>query len=107
MVNIEVRAVPADASAFVLKAAAEVGLSVALDTTQKTYSGSRHWHFKRNSQPGTLEVTWWPARQRLWVSYHENRVGDGWVRSAADELAERVSRLIAEHPPQAESNGSV
>ena len=48
-------------------------LRVALKGTAKAYPGSVHWHLKRGKQPGTVEVTLWAARRRLWVSVHGNR----------------------------------
>ena len=87
MVEIEVVAFGEDVGAAIASAAAELGLSVASDGTLKVYPGSRHWHLRKPGTSGTLEVTHWPAKSRLWVAYHSNRIGDGWVAAAAQQLA--------------------
>lgn len=46
---------------------------VATRTSLSKYPGSLHWHFKRPGEKGTLEATWWPKGQRLWLSVHEGR----------------------------------
>ena len=38
---------------------------------------------------GTLEVTLWPARRRLWMSVHANR-GAEWVEGALRHLADAL-----------------
>jgi hypothetical protein len=60
-------------------------LRIVLLTTLKRYPGSIHWHLKDGRQPGTLELTWWPKRRRLWFSVQKRRSAE-WIDSAAAEL---------------------
>ncbi len=34
----------------------------------RTYPGSKHWHFQKPGERGTLEATLWPARNQVWFS---------------------------------------
>ena len=71
------------------------GLHVALKGTVKAHQGSVHWHLRRGEERGTLEVTLWPARRRLWLSVHANRGGE-WVEAALRDLADALpSALLA------------
>ena len=73
----------------------EAGLRVALKGTLATHKGCVHWHLKRGKERGTLEVTLWPARRRLWLSVHANRSGDwveGALRHVADALPDALRR---------------
>ena len=63
------------------------GLVVTMDIGLRSYQGGSHWHLRKPKASGTLEVTYWPARDRLWVTYHANRVGDGWVEEGAPQFA--------------------
>lgn len=70
------------------------GLELQMKTSLKKYPGSTHWHFKRPTVPGIVEVTWWPGEAehrvpRLWLSIHGNRKAD-WM----SELMPRMKALI-------------
>ena len=49
------------------------GLRVTLRTTLKKYRHSIHWHFKNGDESGTLEITFWPAECRAWLSIQAGR----------------------------------
>ena len=87
MVRIDIVGWSGDAVGAVAAVASSLNLEVATDGELRSFPGSRHWHFRRRERSGTLEVTLWPSENGLWVSYHENRVGDGWVVAACDEFA--------------------
>lgn len=70
------------------------GLTVAMCTTLKTRSGSTHWHLKCGAEAGTLELTWWPQRRRLWFSVHANREGP-WIDGAIGRLVSCVTHVAA------------
>ena len=91
MVEIEVKPVPQSAAAAISTAAAAMGLEIAVETSLKSLPGSLHWHLRRKGRTGTVEVTWLPSEQRMWVAYHANRLGDGWVKVTAPELATRLA----------------
>jgi hypothetical protein len=74
---------------------AAVNVRVALRGTLATYPGCVHWHLKRESQPGTLEVTLWARRRRVWLAVHANRDGP-WIAQAISRLAPTIERELAE-----------
>ena len=49
------------------------------------YPGCTHWHLKKDRETGTLELTWWPARNRLWFKIATGRQAD-WMVEAMDRL---------------------
>ena len=71
------------------------GLRVAIRRSLSGYPNSQHWHLKRGQAIGTLELTWWPSRNRLWASVHANRAG-AWalaeIESLSGALEDRLSR---------------
>ncbi len=75
-------------------ACAEAGLCLSIKTSLKKYPGCTHWHFKRPSQRGVLEVTWWPGDAdirpaRLWLSVHGNRQSD-WISELMPRLGSHM-----------------
>lgn len=68
--------------AAVEETAAEAGL-VAERRSLKMYADSTHWHIRRPGSSGTLEATWFPHTERLWLSYHENRYAP-WIDDAVE-----------------------
>ncbi|MEM6563863.1 MAG: hypothetical protein AAF665_05415 [Pseudomonadota bacterium] len=70
------------------------GLELQMKTSLKQYPGCTHWHFKRSSERGILELTWWPGEaekraSRLWLSIHGNRQAE-WI----SELIPKLKALI-------------
>ena len=96
LVELEVAGRSGDVGRAVVAAAESLGLRITSDGRLRMYPGSRHWHLKRAAVSGTLEVTWWPARDRLWVAYHSNRVGNGWVEEDAPRLASLLAQELGE-----------
>ncbi len=100
MVEIPILDWSGDAESVVVEESTRLGLTISSDGKLASYPGSRHWHLKNGRRTGTLEVTLWPSRNRLWVTYHSNRVGDGWVSESAivlaRELAARLNGRIRE-----------
>lgn len=94
MVEIPILDLCGDAGAAVERVAEELGLRVTSDGSLRIYPGSRHWHLKSQNRSGTLEITLWPQGNRFWVTYHSNRVGDGWVVRAALEMAARLAEVL-------------
>ncbi len=56
----------------------------------KQYPGSVHWHLSKRGKTGTLEVTWWPKQNRLWLQIRENREAP-WQQNIVDALTEEFS----------------
>ena len=100
MVAIHVVDWAGDAETAVIEESARLGLRISSNGRLASYPGSRHWHLKNGRQPGTLEVTVHPDTPRLWVAFHSNRTGDGWVadsaRALAASLADRLGGRIQE-----------
>jgi hypothetical protein len=70
------------------------GLEMAMKTSLKSYPGSAHWHFRKGSAPGTVEITFWRNGKRLWISVHSNRAGS-WtaaeMRGLKSDLEKKLS----------------
>src|SRR5687767_4032291 len=94
MVEIPILDWSGDAITAVAEESERQGLTVSSDGKLYSYPGSRHWHLKNGRRPGTLEITLWPSRNRLWVAYHSNRVGDGWVKESALLLAQGLAARL-------------
>ena len=71
----------------------DAGLRVVVRRTLVTYPKSHHWHLKRGRDAGTLELTWWPVRNRLWASVHANRAGQ-WAIAAMDSLCRALEDCL-------------
>ena len=87
MVEITLPIPPCDPTTTLESLFEVLHMTVHTRGTLSKYPGSVHWHLKRSGRSGTLEVTWWPMRDRLWAAYHDNRIGDGWVVTTIQELA--------------------
>jgi hypothetical protein len=68
-----------------------LGLSPTLKTTSAKFPGSIHWHFKKGRERGTLEITLWPAENKLWFSMQDGRSAD-WVMKTAHELKQQLEQ---------------
>ena len=66
------------------------GLRRALKATLAKYPGSVHWHYRRDRERGTLEITLWPEQSRLWFKVSRGRAGV-WI----EELLPRLSEALA------------
>jgi hypothetical protein len=91
MIEIDVSPIPTNIGAAVESTAAHFGLQITSDGKLGKFPGSRHWHLKRPKSTGTLELTYWPQQERFWVTYHSNRIGDGWVAEIAPQFAAHLS----------------
>ena len=98
MTEIEV-SVPGDVDLqtvdrVVVESAKALGLECRQDGELKRYPGSRHWHFASSGKKGTLEVTLWEKKHRLWLSTHDNRNAE-WISEAIVELKSLIeARLL-------------
>jgi hypothetical protein len=61
------------------------GLRPALKDTLKKYPGCIHWHYQQAGQRGTLEITLWPDKRRLWFKVAARRQAD-WIGEAIARL---------------------
>ena len=94
-VNIEV---PENANTdIVVDSVERVCLQHQLNCTLKgalaRYSGSIHWHFKRGKQKGTLEITWWESKKRLWFKVADGRTGK-WIEESLPQIKAALEKLL-------------
>ncbi len=86
------------ASALVEAMVAAEGLEVRLRGTLVRFPGSLHWHLASPAARGTVEVTYWPARNRLWLSVQAGRRAE-WIPQALPRL--QAALAPAGEPAQA------
>jgi hypothetical protein len=72
-------------------AIADSGLDVALRASLTKFPGCTHWHLKRGSNSGTLEITFWPQEKRAWFSIQSRREAD-WIEAAIRMLNNEIQR---------------
>jgi hypothetical protein len=89
IIHVPERITPAKIGLIIDKAVIGFSLNVTMRGKLKSYPGSTHWHIKRGRERGTLEVTWWPKRRKLWIKIQAGRTAP-WV----DEIAPRFKREI-------------
>ena len=93
MIEVELQIPVSAKSNSVVKIVEQVsnanGLTQVLKGTLASYPGSVHWHFKKNKEKGTLEITWWKIESRLWFKVAKGRMGE-WV----DEILPKLKRQI-------------
>ena len=89
MTEVELPVPHGDVVALFEAAALGFGLAVERGTLRK-YPGCTHWHLTTPGQKGTLEVTWWPARNRLWLGTHANRRA-AWQDAALSALTANMA----------------
>jgi hypothetical protein len=75
------------------KAAIDLGLAMTMRATLKSFPGSTHWHLKRGHERGTLEMTWWPQRKKLWLKIHTGRMAT-WIDKVAPQLKREIESRI-------------
>lgn len=63
--------------------------------TLKSYPGSMHFHLRKPKERGTLELTWWPAKRRFWVSVHANRRAP-WQEAVIEHLSTALGLEVPE-----------
>jgi hypothetical protein len=68
--------------------------SLRLSQRMTAAAGKSHWHIYHLCQTGTLELTWWPAKKRLWLKVASNRDG-AWI----DETIARLSTALQPRDP--------
>lgn len=86
-----------DIVANIEHAVVSAGLAIALRGTVSMYPDSVHWHLKRVNHKGTLELTWWPKKSRLWFKIAGNRGAD-WMPGAINAI--NFARLATASPPK-------
>jgi hypothetical protein len=91
--------VPAEADSAAVErlideAIAQCGLQVRLRGTLKKYPGCVHWHVNTQGEPETLEITFWPERQRAWFAIQSGRRA-AWIEGAIERLSELLQQRFS------------
>jgi hypothetical protein len=73
------------AEAVIEAACAAEGLRLTLKDTLKAYPGCVHWHYKFGQEAGTLEITLWAAKRRIWFKVSAGRQG-AWMEGMIGQL---------------------
>lgn len=85
MTEIEIEAPEGITTADIEDAIQKANLTVTLRGTLRQYPGCHHWHLKQGRETGTLELTWWPEKQKLWFKIASNRRGE-WMEPAISTI---------------------
>ena len=72
---------------------AELGLILSAPATLASYPGALHWHISKPKLSGTLEATWWPAKQRFWLKVAKNRDAE-WIPLVIEEFGREFERAL-------------
>jgi hypothetical protein len=75
------------------------GLFIALKGSLSQYPGSIHWHFKKDRQKGTLELTLYPAKSRLWSTVQAGRTAL-WIDKTLPDLKNQVEAELSKRSRQ-------
>jgi hypothetical protein len=67
----------------------ESGLILKLKSSLAKYPGSVHWHFKKGTERGTLEITFWKKEKRAWFSVQSKRTGS-WIPKTIRTLRKKI-----------------
>jgi hypothetical protein len=81
------------AASLIEKACLGCGLRISTRATLGSYPGCIHWHVKRGIQSGTLELTLWEAKRRVWASVQDGRCA-AWIDEALPQLKNAVETAL-------------
>ena len=68
-------------------------LTCVLKGTLASYPGCMHWHFRKEKQKGTLEITWWERENRLWFKVARGRTGN-WIDESIAMLKKQIGSSL-------------
>jgi hypothetical protein len=68
-------------------------LTCTLKGTLKSYPGSIHWHYQKKREKGTLEITWWEKKNRLWFKVADGRIGP-WIIETLPQLKTEIEKSL-------------
>jgi len=61
--------------------------------TLQKYPGCVHWHYQKPRTSGTLEITYWPKKNRGWFPYRDGRT-KSWVVDMIDVLKAEIEKQV-------------
>lgn len=81
------------AALLIEKACQGCGLRVSTRASLRGYPGAIYWHVKRGIQPGTLELTLWETKRRVWASVKDERRAP-WMDEALPQIKDAVETAL-------------
>jgi hypothetical protein len=81
----------ADTENLIEKICAGHGLKLTRKGSLAKFPRSVHWHYKKCSGRGTLELTLWRERGRIWASIQDGRKAE-WIEEELPELRKAIER---------------
>lgn len=69
-------------------------LVCSLKGTLTSYPGCVHWHFKKERKTGTLEITWWEKKGRLWFKVGAHRRA-AWIEETIPHLKKQMEAAFS------------
>jgi len=70
-----------------------VGLMTTMRNTLRKYPGCVHWNLANGSQPGAIELTYWPKEDRAWFTFADGP-RPGWTGAKIEELGDVIRERI-------------
>jgi hypothetical protein len=81
------------------KICARRGLLLAMKGSLSSYPGCVHWHYKRQSHKGTLELTLFARDRRVWAKVQDGRRAP-WIDEELPGLQRDVERALKSGAPR-------
>jgi hypothetical protein len=69
------------------------GLVLAMKGSLASYPGCVHWHYRRQNQKGTLELTLFAQDRRVWAQVQDGRKAK-WIDEELPELHAAIERAL-------------
>ena len=69
-------------------------LTLTMKGTLAKYPGCMHWHYRKVTATGTLEITLWKQPQQLWFSVQSGRTGS-WIEGSIARLKSALEKELA------------
>lgn len=69
------------------------GLVLAMKGSLSSYPGCVHWHYQRENQKGTLELTLFARERRVWAKVQEGRKAP-WIDEELPGLQLAIERAL-------------
>jgi hypothetical protein len=81
------------AEAVIEAVCAAEGLRLTLKDTLKAYPGCVHWHHNLAKEAGTLEITLWAVKRRIWFKVSAGRQG-AWMEAMIGQLGMSIRQNL-------------
>lgn len=88
------------AGALIERVSARCGLVASMKGSLAAYPGSVHWHFKKQKEKGTLEITLHPGERRIWAQVQAGRKA-AWIDQTLPHLRRTIEKELRGLPLRA------